>query len=87
MYNTHQTKTVVLLALFAMIGAASAGEDVFKHLDQDADGYISADEAGVHQGLTMGYIGADTNEDGKIDAAEFSAFEIQNQSMQPVQDK
>jgi hypothetical protein len=35
----------------------------------------------------MGYIGADTNEDGKIDAAEFSAFEIQNQSMQPVQDK
>jgi hypothetical protein len=87
MYNTRQIKAAVLLALIGIIGTAFAAEDVFKHLDQDADGYISAEEAGAHQGLTMGYISADTNEDGKIDAVEFSAFEIQTQSQQPVQDK
>jgi hypothetical protein len=87
MYHYQSSKTAAALALFAVIGAVFAGEDVFKHLDRDADGYISAQEAGAHQGLTMGYIGADTNEDGKIDAAEFSAFEIQNETSQPVQDK
>ena len=60
---------------------------MFKQLDKDADGYISADEAGAHQALTMGYINADTNEDGKIDSAEFGAFEMQNQFSRPVQDK
>ena len=87
MYNYKLTKAVVAMGLIGMIGVASADDDVFQHLDRDADGYISAEEAGAHQGLTMGYIGADTNEDGKIDAAEFSAFEVLNPSMQPVQDK
>ncbi len=81
------TKMAMALAVAGYMGAVAAEENVFKHLDRDADGYISAEEAGVHQGLTMGYIGADTNEDGKIDAAEFSAFEIQHETMQPVQDK
>jgi Ca2+-binding EF-hand superfamily protein len=87
MYNNLQTKAAFVLAFIGMFGTAVADEDMFKQLDKDADGYISAEEAGAHQALTMGYINADTNEDGKIDAAEFSAFEIQNQSLQPVQDK
>ena len=87
MYSKLQTKAALALTLIGVIGTAVAGNDVFKQLDKDADGYISAEEAGAHQALTMGYINADTNEDGKIDAAEFSAFEIQSRSMQPVQDK
>lgn len=87
MYKGRMTKTVMLVALAGLIDGAVADGEGFKHLDRDADGYISAEEAGVHQGLTMGYIAADTNQDGKIDASEFSAFEIQNEAMQPVQDK
>ena len=87
MKSFQHTKTAVCLALIAVHGPAFSDEAVFQQLDQDADGYISAQEAGAHQALTMGYIAADTDEDGKIDAAEFSAFEIQSQSLQPVQDK
>jgi Ca2+-binding EF-hand superfamily protein len=77
----------MVLALAGMSLAVCADDVLFKQLDKDADGYISAEEAGAHQALTMGYINADTNEDGKIDNAEFSAFEAQDQFMQPAQDK
>ena len=85
MHTKLQTKAAV--ALIGMSGSALADDVMFKQLDKDADGYISAEEAGAHQALTMGYINADSNEDGKIDAVEFSAFEVQNQISQPVQDK
>jgi hypothetical protein len=87
MYQDQMSRIAMAVALTGCLSAAWAGEDTFKHLDRDADGYISAEEAGAHQGLTMEYISSDTDQDGKINAAEFSAFEIQNDSMQPVQDK
>jgi Ca2+-binding EF-hand superfamily protein len=87
MQKLQMTKLATVIAVVGFMGTVEAEESVFKHLDRDADGYISAEEAGVHQGLTMGYIAADKNEDGKIDAAEFAVFESQNTSMQPVQDK
>jgi len=47
----------------------------FEEIDVDGDGYISAKEAEVRPDLSENLQASDTNEDGKLNSAEFSAFE------------
>ncbi|PVV20802.1 MAG: hypothetical protein B6D78_09920 [gamma proteobacterium symbiont of Ctena orbiculata] len=74
------TKTTMkqVIAIFAVGGVCSAvaGEDAFIKLDSNADGFISAEESIVNESLYNGWSAADANNDGRIDAAEFSAFEV-----------
>jgi hypothetical protein len=44
----------------------------FKKLDTDKDNFISREEASRMQGLSEIFDQADTNRDGKLDAAEFN---------------
>ena len=70
------THTVVALVAAGFMSTAFAGENKFNMLDADADGYITAEEAAAHEGLQQGWTETDANADGKVDAAEFSAFEM-----------
>jgi len=47
----------------------------FEEIDVDGDGYISAKEAEVRTDLSENLQASDTNQDGKLNSAEFSAFE------------
>lgn len=73
-----QTIMKQVIAIFAAGGVCSAiaAEDAFIKLDSNADGFISAEESIVNESLYQGWSAADANNDGKIDPAEFSAFEV-----------
>jgi len=49
----------------------------FQAMDQDRDGYISHEEARTHTRLQQNWQQADQNGDGRLDEAEFSAWESQ----------
>lgn len=70
-------QAAVALAAAGFITAAVAGEDMFTKLDSNADGVISSEEATANEALYKGWESADANQDGQVDAAEFSAFEAQ----------
>ncbi|MCU7907160.1 MAG: hypothetical protein KZQ76_15260 [Candidatus Thiodiazotropha sp. (ex Epidulcina cf. delphinae)] len=68
-------QAAAVLAAAGFFTAVVAGEDVFGKLDSDADGVISSEEASANEVLYKGWESADANQDGSVDAAEFSAFE------------
>lgn len=74
-----KTKIIKMAALAVVtagfITTAVAGEDAFTALDANADGIISSEEATANETLYKGWESADANQDGSVDAAEFSAFE------------
>ena len=47
----------------------------FQSLDSDGDGYITEDELGNYMDLARDWEPADRNDDGRLDRAEFSAFQ------------
>ncbi len=65
------------LALMAVAGFAWAGSGKvsFQDLDANRDGVISPDEAKKAPEIAKKFSQADTNRDGKLDAAEFAALE------------
>lgn len=65
-----------LLVVGGVCNAVTAGEDAFMKLDRNADGFISAEESIMNDALYKGWPSADANNDGRVDSAEFSAFEI-----------
>ena len=69
-------KTAIALSVAGFLTTAIAEQNQFNKLDADADGYISAEEAAAHEALQKGWQATDANMDGKVDAAEFSAFEM-----------
>ncbi|MEJ2609685.1 MAG: EF-hand domain-containing protein [Candidatus Thiodiazotropha sp.] len=70
-------QTIVAIAAAGFFTVATAGDaSAFTKLDTDGDGYISAEESTVDKALYNGWAKIDANADGKVDAAEFSAFEI-----------
>lgn len=78
-------KHIVAIACVAgfTAGQAIAGEkqdEMFKQLDTDQDGYISAEEAQAHGDLTSQWDSVDQNSDGQVDQSEFSAFEVESDS-------
>jgi Ca2+-binding EF-hand superfamily protein len=70
-----------MVAVFVVTGAcgAIAAEATFNKLDRNADGFISAEESIVYEALYEGWSSADANNDGRVDTAEFSAFEISSE--------
>ncbi len=48
----------------------------FSELDLDGDGYLSEEEASAVWRLEQGFSQADQDQDGQVDRAEFSAFEL-----------
>ncbi|MEN8179929.1 MAG: EF-hand domain-containing protein [Pseudomonadota bacterium] len=83
----QMTKTAVALLAAGFMATAIASENQFNKLDADADGYISAEEAAAHEGLQKGWQGTDANMDGKVDAAEFSAFEMKGEEKKAPEGK
>ena len=81
------TNTFVALVAAGFLSTAIAGENQFNKLDADGDGYITAEEAAAHEGLQQSWTATDVNEDGKVDAAEFSAFEMQDAEQQAPEGK
>ena len=67
----------VASAIVLSTAPAAAEEYVqtFEEIDVDGDGYISAKEAEVRTDLSENLQASDTNKDGKLNSAEFSAFE------------
>ena len=65
------------LALMAVSGFAWAGSGKvsFQDLDANRDGQITLDEAKKAPEVKNRFTQADTNQDGKLDAAEFAALE------------
>ena len=67
----------VASAIVLSTAPAAAEEYVqtFEAIDVDGDGYISVEEAKVRPDLSENLQASDTNKDGKLNSAEFSAFE------------
>ncbi|MEW7984319.1 MAG: EF-hand domain-containing protein [Candidatus Thiodiazotropha sp.] len=72
-------QVVAALTLGGVCGATAA-EDMFMKLDRNGDGFISAEESIVSEALYKHWSTVDVNNDGRIDTAEFSAFEIKSES-------
>jgi hypothetical protein len=68
-------QAVLVLITAGFMTAVVAGEEAFVALDSNSDGIISSEEATVNELLYKSWETADTNQDGSVDAAEFSAFE------------
>jgi hypothetical protein len=76
MIKKHMLTALVLMAVsgFAWAGTA-ADKSSFEALDTNHDGQISRDEAKKSADVSKKFVQADTNQDGKLDAAEFAALE------------
>lgn len=57
----------------AFAAGAAKGTDVFKTLDKDADGQVSAEEAAGDAELNSHFATLDKNGDGKLSADEYKA--------------
>jgi len=75
----------VTSAIVLSSGLAVAEEymQTFEQIDADGDGYISVEEARVREGLSDKLLVIDSNADGKLNSAEFSAFEGQGRFTPP----
>jgi len=73
-------KYILACCLFPLATATWAGDDSMKKLDSNHDGVISKQEAADNKKLVINWETIDSNKDGKIDHAEFSAFEMQEKS-------
>ncbi len=70
------SKKVLLAVLVCTVSSAVfAGSATYKALDEDKNGLVTPDEAEAMPTLTEQWTEIDVNEDGKIDAVEFSRFE------------
>jgi Ca2+-binding EF-hand superfamily protein len=76
--KVHMGMAVLAAAISSV--ALAADPEAFKAADADADGYISATEAGAVQGLPEQFGKIDANEDGQVDEAEFAQFEVMETS-------
>lgn len=71
-------KYILACCLFPFATVAWAGDDSMKRLDSNSDGVISKEEAVDNKKLVINWDTIDSNKDGQIDRAEFSAFEMED---------
>jgi hypothetical protein len=68
---------VITTAIVAAAAVATAGENAyFTKLDTDGNGVLSKEEAAADPVLMESWATADANQDGQLEMAEFSAFEM-----------
>lgn len=81
-------KKLALASLALLVsGVAVAGDqNLYKHLDADQNGVISADEAAVSPELTSQWTKLDANADGMVDQAEFAKMEVREMNQNQPQD-
>lgn len=74
----NKTVSVILAGAFLTATATvfAADSTNYDTLDQNHDGVISEQEADSSPALKEVWSKVDTNMDGKVDQAEFSAFEL-----------
>lgn len=66
-----------MVTTLGFAGSLIAGEsEYFTQLDVDGDGTLSMEEASADPILKDSWANADANQDGKLERAEFSAFEM-----------
>ena len=70
---TNKVPPFILACTFA--STVFAGTSNHKALDLDQDGYLNPEEAHAMPTLVEQWTEVDVNEDGRIDAVEFSRFE------------
>ena len=77
MMKKHLFTALALMTVLTVSGFAWAGSGKisFQDLDTNRDGQISLEEAKKAPEVSKGFVRADTNQDGKLDAAEFAALE------------
>lgn len=76
-----------LAALAFLAGtAAQAGENKFRNLDADANGYISQEEAASNADLQSRWQDLDADQNNQLDMSEFSAFETGTDETTPGSD-
>jgi hypothetical protein len=73
--NYRKLEDDQVLADAVSAGSGQPGSASFTALDQNSDNHISRDEAQQNQALRDEWQRIDTNNDQRIDRAEFSAFE------------
>ena len=72
--------TGAFVAVVGFTGNSFAGESAyFTQLDANRDGSLSMEEASVDPVLQSSWSDADANQDGRLERAEFSAFELKAQ--------
>lgn len=74
--NMKVNVAVLALALSGVAFAAEDPEAIYNAADADQDGMLSESEAEGVPGLTEKWSEVDANQDGQVDKAEFSQFEI-----------
>jgi hypothetical protein len=79
MIKKHTLTALALMAVSGLVWAGS-GKASFQDLDANRDGVITLDEAKKAPEVKARFTQADTNQDGKLDAAEFAALETAPQS-------
>jgi len=77
------------LTMFTLFSATTYAGNMdtaqFETLDQNQDGQLTAEEAAKDMTLSENWTSIDTNANGAIDQAEFSAFEsMQMQESKPA---
>ena len=69
--------TGAMVTTMGFTGTLLAGEsEYFTQLDANGDGTLSMEEASADPVLRDSWTNADANQDGMIERAEFSAFEM-----------
>lgn len=66
----------VVILPAGLLASETQNQPSFQQLDMNNDGFVSVIEATGHTQLLMQWVDIDTDSDGKLEAAEFSAFEI-----------
>lgn len=76
----HLAIPAVFIITSALTASSFAGDasERFSQLDADGDGAISLEEATVDPNVADAWGSIDANQDGKLESAEFSAYEEQS---------
>lgn len=81
-HRTHIKWIALAFVISTQVQALS-----YQDLDQNVDGFINHDEAQEMPELAGQWTATDTNQDGKVDKAEFALFEIMiNRPIEVVDD-
>ena len=83
MKTMHSLATVAILLPLGLSAGETERPASFHQLDMDRDGYVTIIEATGHTQLLKKWSDIDTDTDGRLEAVEFSAFEVEPSFVPP----